>query len=154
MLIKDLVLAETLKLDDSVLVELWNAFIEESALYGDDSSIFDLTDPKDCKILSKMGLCGDDLSKVFKVAMDGIRFIQIPYSSDVKSFRNLKDVISGYWDEIFDRIMLYPRAYNFRVRLFDKDDMTCYFDDVVFPFFAEKCGYKIDVYNSSISRVY
>jgi hypothetical protein len=50
----------------------------------------------------------------------------------------MAQVILPYWEEIFERIMVYPYAYNFCVGEVGTD----YFYDVFFPVIIETLGYK------------
>lgn len=139
------------------LVILWNTFIEESALYGEDSYIYDLSDLEDSKFLSEH-MDGEQLKTISNmVIQNDTRFIQWfglnDNSINAKSEEDIKSIISAYWSEIFERIMLYPSCYNFGVEIYCEGDGSSYFDDVVFPIIAEQVGYIIDGNKGTIKKV-
>lgn len=147
-------LEATLKLNDDNLVNLWNTFINESCLYGKDSYIYDLSDTGDFRFLWK-NIADKDKKKVFKIANDGFRFIQWFNLNDgeILPRKNIKGIIKAYWGEIFERIMLYPNAYDIDVEVFAEGDGSTYFSDVFFPVIAKEIGYKIDGYNGTIEKI-
>jgi hypothetical protein len=139
------------KLSTERLVILWNTFIEESAIYGEDSYIYDLEYPKDIKFLREHmdeHIDCEGIKCIGDLAKNGIRFIQW-FALNDKSIQgrtddNIKRIITAYWSEIFERIMLYPSAYNFNVEIYCEGDGSTYFDDVFFPIIAKEVGYIID----------
>ena len=134
------------KLNEKELVNLWNAFIEESALYGEDSYIYDLEDEDDVAFLSEH-MNHDEANKVFDMAKDGVRFIQWLATNDgtIKKVEDIKKTISAFWEEIFERIMIFPTAYDL--------DKTFYFCNVFFPVIAKEIGYEIDVSHGTLSQI-
>ena len=135
----------TLKLSDEKLVILWNTFIEESAIYGEDSHIYDLADVEESKFLGKSMTAEELLATCKLITNDNARFIQW-FSLNDKSIKvvNVKNIITAFWGEIFERIMLYPCAYQFDTEVYCKGDGSTYFDDVFFPIIAKEVGYLID----------
>lgn len=142
------------KLSEEKLVKLWNAFIEESELYGSDSYIYDLTNETDGKFLGNH-MDGAQLKTICNMATKGVRFVQWLNLNDgsicVKP--NIKQTITPYWEEIFERIMLYPSCYNFGVEIYCKGDASTYFDDVFFPVIAKEVGYIVDGDNGIIEKI-
>lgn len=146
----------TAKLAVSKLAMLWNMFIEESSLYGEDSFIYSLDNPKHREFLESK------LDSKSKSTIDnayihrGVRYVQWLSSNDLRSHMTKsgeeinsirlltsKDMAQGilsYWEEIFERIMVYPYAYNFCVG----EVGTYYFYDVFFPVITETLGYKVN----------
>lgn len=152
---KEKTLMRTLTLSDNYLRKLWNAFIEESGIYGGDSYIYDLTDVEDCKFLLEH-MDDKEFKKLMQMALEGHRYIQwvnLGLTSDngIYTKKSIRGIVEAYWDEIFERIMCYPKAYNFEVHLFSEDDITTYFDDVFFPTFAQGLGYIINVYDGTMT---
>ena len=152
---KDTLLA-TLKLKPNKLVKLWNVFIEESAMYGEDSYIYDLRTEKDITILEK-NMNGKQLNRVRAIINKGVRYLQW-FSLNDNSIKGRSDddvigTIVAYWDNIFPRIMLYPYAYQFKVEKYTEGDGSTYFDDIFFPILAEKLGYKIDGDKGTITKI-
>ena len=145
----------TLKLSDEKLVKLWNTFIEESALYGEDSYIFDLEDTHDfVTLIENMDrLSFQKVSEFFN--SESVRFIQWFNLNDgsISVKKNIKGIIKAFWGEIFERIMLYPSAYYFNVEVYCEGDGSTYFDDVFFPIIAEEVGYKIDGNKGTITKI-
>ena len=132
------------KLSVKHLTKLWNTFIEESALYGEDSYIYDLSDLEDCKFLSEH-MDGAQLKTISNMDTRFIQWFALNDSSiKENSDEDIKSTITAYWEEIFERIMLYPSAYNFNVEIYCEGDGSIYFDDVFFPIIAKEVGYLID----------
>jgi hypothetical protein len=142
------------KLSEEKLVKLWNAFIEESALYGEDSYIYDLTNEKDGKFLADH-MDGAQLKTICNMATNGVRFVQWLSLNDgsICEKSDIKHTITAYWSEIFERIMLYPSAYNFDVEIYTKGDASTYFDDVFFPVIAKEVGYIVDGDKGTIKKI-
>lgn len=147
------ILLETLKLKPSVLVSLWNEFIEESALYGQDSYIYTLAEEKDIFFLKKH-MDAKDFKRVNAIIQTGVPYLQWFALNDGdihgRSEEDIKTTIAAYWSEIYERILLYPSAYNVKI----EDGFNVgYFDDVVMPVIAKKLGYKIDVNRGTIEKI-
>jgi hypothetical protein len=145
----------TLKLSDENLVILWNTFITESAIYGEDSHIYDLADEKESKFLGKSMTDEELLATCKLVTNDNARFIQWLSLNDksIKVVKNVKDIITAFWGEIFERVMLYPCAYQFDTEVYCEGDGSIYFDDVFFPIIAEEVGYKVDGNKGTITKI-
>jgi len=134
------------KLSEEKLVKLWNAFIKESGHYGEDSYIYDLCDFEDSKFLGEH-MDSAKLKTISKmITQNDTRFIQWFSLNDgsICEKSDIKHTITAYWSEIFERIMLYPSAYNFDVEIYTKGDASTYFDDVFFPVIAKEIGYIVD----------
>ena len=142
------------KLSEEKLINLWNAFIEESGLYGSDSYIYDLTNEKDGKFLANH-MDGAQLKTICNMATKGVRFVQWLNLNDGSIFEksDIKHTITAYWSEIFERIMLYPSAYNFNVEIYCEGDGSTYFDDVFFPVIAKEVGYIVDGDKGTIKKI-
>ncbi len=142
------------KLSSELLVKLWNTFIEESASYGLDSYIYDLANEKDDKFLNKY-MDGAQLKTICNMATNGVRFVQWLNLNDGSIYEksDIKHTITAYWSEIFERIMLYPSAYNFNVEIYCEGDGSTYFDDVFFPIIAKEVGYLIDGDKGTIKEI-
>ena len=145
------------QLSSELLVKLWNTFIEESGLYGSDSYIYDLANEKDSEYLSKH-MDGAQLKTISNmVTQNGTRFIQWfnlnDNSINEKNKDNIESAVTAYWEEIFERIMLYPSCYNFGVELYCEGDASTYFDDVFFPVIARKVGYIVDGSRGTIKKI-
>ena len=101
----------------------------------------------------------DDIAKVMAIALKGHKYIQW-FSNNLNDKdsgihdrgNELGSTIIAFWDEIFERIMCYPSAYNFNVNLFVEGDGTRYFDDVFFPIIAKGVGYEINVYEGNFKN--
>lgn len=145
----------TLKLSDEKLVILWNTFITESAIYGEDSHIYDLSDEEESKFLGKSMTAEELLATCKLVTNDNARFIQWLSLNDksIKVVKNVKNTITAFWGEIFERVMLYPCAYQFDTEVYGEGDGSTYFDDVFFPIIAEEVGYKIDGNKGTITKI-
>lgn len=137
----------TLKLNDVYLVGLWNLFIEESALYGADSYIYNTEDYADMKFLRERMDDEQWNDVVHKYLYENTFFIQW-IDGNVLAKKHIKGIITAYWGEIFERIMLYPSIYNT-----DIEDNLTYFYDIFFPIIANEVGYKIDVMRGTIEKI-
>jgi len=142
------------KLSEEKLVKLWNTFIEESALYGEDSYIYDLASHKELAFLAEH-MEYEQMHKVSEMMKNGTRFIQWLNLNDgsICEKSDIKHTITAYWREIFERIMLYPSAYNFDVEIYCEGDGSTYFDDVFFPIIAKEVGYLIDGDKGTIKEI-
>jgi hypothetical protein len=142
------------KLSEEKLVKLWNAFIEESAHYGEDSYIYDITSHKELAFLAGR-MEYEQMHRVSEMMKNGTRFIQWLNLNDgsICEKSDIKHTITAYWSEIFERIMLYPSAYNFGVEVFCNGDASTYFDDVFFPVIAKEIGYAIDGDKGTIKKI-
>lgn len=135
------------KLSVKHLAALWNCFIEESAHYGEDSYIYDLENKEDMKFLREH-MENLEMQTIRNMIEMNVRYVQW-FALNDKSIQgrtddNIKRIITAYWGEIFERIMLYPSAYNFDVEIYCEGDGSTYFDDVFFPIIAKEVGYLID----------
>lgn len=96
------------------LAGLWNLFIEESANYGEDSHIYDLEDSDDIKFLREH-MDKIELETISKLEENGVRYVQWfslnNNSIQGRSEENIKHIITAFWGEIFERIMIYPSCY-------------------------------------------
>jgi len=142
------------KLSEEKLVKLWNTFIEESGHYGSDSYIYDLASKEDWKFLANH-MDGEQFKPICDMAIKGVRFVQWLNLNDgsICEKSDIKYTITAYWSEIFERIMLYPSAYNFDVEIYGKGDASTYFDDVFFPVIAKEVGYIIDGDKGTIKEI-
>ena len=144
------------KLSVKHLTKLWNEFIEESAHYGEDTYIYDLENVDECKFLSAH-MEGGKFNEILNLAANGTRFIQWFSLNDgsikAKTDEDIKSTITAYWEEIFERIMLYPSAYHFSVESYCEGDGSTYFDDVFFPIIAKEVGYLIDGDKGTIKEI-
>jgi hypothetical protein len=112
-------LLRALALDDAELVKLWNKFIEEGALYGEDSYIYDLEKADDRIYLTNhmpKDLRAELTRSISNAKLHGneVRFIQWFALNDnsVRIKTDIKGIIVAYWSEIFERMMGYPMCYG------------------------------------------
>lgn len=104
-------------LKEEQIVKLWNIFIKESGLYGEDSRIIDLFDKEDNKYF-----CDNFLSKHKEASLeistwivqDDVRYIQWLRSEDnkLKVVKDVKGIVTVHWSEIYNRILLFPTHYD------------------------------------------
>ena len=126
------------------LVLLWNLFIEESALYGEDSRIYDLSNLEDSKFLGEH-MDGAELKTISNmVTQNDIRYIQW-FAINNKSIQgradeDIKRTITAFWSEIFERIMLFPTCYQ---RLMGEQWGIEYFEEIVWPIITKEVGIEI-----------
>lgn len=106
-------LDEALKLNTNILRDLWNCFIDESGIYGEDSYIYDMRDKEDNEFLSEHldeetanNLC--DMAIKNKTALFQWRNLD---DGSIKPIKDIKGTIKAYWSEILSRIVAFPSAY-------------------------------------------
>jgi hypothetical protein len=125
------------------LAALWNLFIEESAHYGEDSYIYDLENPEDIKFL-RDHMENLEMQTIRNMKEENARYIQW-FALNDKSIQertdeNIQRIITAYWSEIFERIMIFPSCYQ---RLMGKQWGIEYFDEIVWPIITKEVGIEI-----------
>jgi hypothetical protein len=126
------------------LVALWNLFIEESAHYGEDGYIYDLSSLEDSNFLGEH-MDGAELKAIKDmVTENNTRYVQW-FALNDKSIQgrtdeNIKRTITAFWSEIFERIMLFPSCYQ---RLIGNQWGIEYFDEIVWPIITKEVGIEI-----------
>ena len=138
-------LLKTLEIGDSLLVKLWNKFIEESAMYGEDSYIYDLKNPNDVAFLNTHMSSDEQKGVKHLRAVTNVRYIQwlsqTQNGNSINAKTDIKGMIIAYWSDIFLRVMTYPELYGVFMN-------SHYFFDVFFPIVREFIGYTFDEKNS------
>ena len=113
------------------LAALWNLFIEESALYGEDNYIYDLSNLEDSKFLGEH-MDGAELKTISNmVTQNDTRYIQwfaLDKFIQRMTDESIKNIITAYWREIFERIIACPLCY---VRLTNAQWSIEYFEKIV-----------------------
>lgn len=135
------------------LVALWNEFIEESAMYGEDSYIYDLCIEKDVTDL-KRGMTPNEWLKTLSlksryVSWHNLNDGEIFASSD----EDIKSTIVAYWSDIFPRLITWHLCYE---NIGFKGTEQCFqnfYDFVVWPIFCEKLGYKFDPMKGTLEEI-
>ena len=125
------------------LAALWNLFIEESAHYGEDSYIYDLENPEDIKFL-RDHMENLEMQTIRNMNEQKVRYVQW-FALNDKSIQgrtdeNIQRIITAYWSEIFERIMIFPSCYQ---RLMGKQWGIEYFDEIVWPIITKEVGIEI-----------
>ena len=141
------VLLKTLEFDDETLVCLWNLFIKESGLYGEDSYIYDLENEEDVDFIlqnwpAKMKAELTRMTRGAEIKGDKIRFIQWFADTTEKIYvkKDIAAIIIAYWGEIFERIIEFPTIYN-EVNV-KQSHATPYFTDVVWEVIKNNVNLK------------
>ena len=122
-------LEKSLEMGDVSLVALWNRFIEEAMLYGEDSYIYDLESASDVTFLAQ-NMSVKEFDEAEKIAKENnTSFIQWFSCNDgkIEAKTDIKAIIIAYWGEIYTAILENPECYD--------DGITCdnYFVSVFFP---------------------
>jgi hypothetical protein len=150
---KDTLLA-TLELSEETLVALWNTFIEESAMYGEDSYIYDLAHKKDVDYIN-VNFPNDkkaELTRIIRNAKlhnENVRFIQW-YNLNDNSIHvkdDIKGIIVAYWSDIFERVMAFPTCYCNIIGRFD------YFSEVFWVVCMKHLGFTYDEKNGKLNPI-
>jgi hypothetical protein len=123
------------KLTTAQLVALWNLFIEESAMYGEDSYIIDLKNESDMCFLNPTLFAEDKEAeeKVLNWKKNDVRYIQWHYITDgeLREVKDIKGMFIAFWGDIYERIIGWPSCY---VEFADNDGNKVYYlDDVLAP---------------------
>ena len=145
-------LLKTLEMGDLLLVKLWNRFIEESAMYGEDSYIYDLTNAEDVKFLNEHMEIDERKEVRWQQTHNNARYIQwfSQNGNAINVKTDIKGVIIAYWSDIFGRVMGYPDLYG----SLNADQVgTDYFFDVFWPSVREFNGYLFDERDGSLTEI-
>jgi len=140
------------------LVGLWNCFIEESAIYGQDSHIFDLTFKEDSELLNDC-LNSDQRIKIHALEYNGIRYLHCHFLNDKNNIKgytdnDIIDTITAYWREIFERLLVWDEIYNNSVGNKGTDqEFNGFFDIVVRPILLKELGYEFDTRTFDIKEI-
>jgi hypothetical protein len=148
---KDVLVSTIENLEPFQMVQLWNKFIEESALYGEDSYIYDLDNKKDIDSLRR-NMTPSQWAKV--VALKS-RFVQWFSLNDGNIQKvdddDVKGSIIAYWSDIFPRLMVWSECYE-KIGEGTEDEML-YFDYIVRPIFCKYLGYNYDRLRGTIEPI-
>ena len=150
-LVKETLVA-TLKLNVSSLVMIWNAFIEESAKYGEDSYIYDLCNQNDLNFINA-NFPKDKIAEVTRIVRNGklhgkdVRLFQWFNLNDnqIHVIEDIKDTIVAYWNEIFERVMIYPNLYEF--------GGFHYFTEIFWKECMKHLGYAYDEHSNELKTI-
>lgn len=135
---------KALKLNENTLVNLWNFFIQESAWYGEDSHIFNLTDVDECEWMSK-NLDPKDFKYIFNlVANEKVKYVQVfAKEGEPKDYihvvDDIKGVIVAYWTEIVNRVMSFSDLY-YDFDTYEENYSQRVMNNVFQPVIREMCG--------------
>lgn len=148
---REVLLATLTNLKPYQMVQLWNKFIEESAMYGDDSYIYDLNETDDLNMLRKNMTPSMWASVVALKA----RYVQWFNLNDGKIQKLDEDDIKGsiiaYWSDIFPRFLVWGECYE-KIGKGTEDKMA-YFDFIVRPIFCKYLGYNYDPSRGTIEEI-
>lgn len=148
---REVLIATLTNLKPYQMVQLWNKFIEESAMYGEDSYIYDLNDTDDLNMLRK-NMTPSMWASV--VALKS-RYVQWFNLNDGKIQKLDEDDIKGsiiaYWSDIFPRLMIWSECYE-KIGEGTEDEML-YFDYIVRPIFCKYLGYNYNRLKGTIEPI-
>jgi hypothetical protein len=148
---KEVLVSTINNLEPFQLVQLWNKFIEESAMYGADSHIYDLNDREDLNMLRR-NMTPADWAKV--VVLRG-RYVQWFNLNDGKIQKvdedDIRGVIIAYWYDIFPRLLAWSECYE-KIGKGTEGEMF-YFDYIVRPIFCKYLGYNYDPSKGTIKEI-
>lgn len=149
-LVKETLVA-TLKLSTMTLVALWNTFIEESAKYGEDSYIYDICKQNDLNFIDA-NFPKDKIAEITRIIRNAklhnkeVRLFQWFNLNDnqIHVIEDIKDTIAAFWDEIFERIMICPNAYELGVD---------YFTAIFWGVCMKHLGYAYDEHSNELKTI-
>lgn len=139
------------------LVGLWNEFIEEAAIYGEDSYIYDLAIRKDVEFLN-VHMEQEELRQVKALARNGVRYIQW-FSCNDKSIKgcndeDIKGTIIAYWSDIFPRLLTWTCELYENIGIANTTQhFPCFYDSVVRPILLKELGYNYDPSKGTIEEI-
>lgn len=139
------------------LVGLWNEFIEEAAVYGEDSYIYDLAITKDIEFLN-VHMEPEELHKVKALTRSGVRYVQW-FSCNDKSIQGCSDkdittTIIAYWSDIFPRLLTWTCECYDNIGIAKTTQHFPYFyDSVVRPVLLKELGYNYDPSKGTIEEI-
>ena len=136
------VLEETIKLPSPILRNIWNAFIDESSSYGEDSYVYDSEDHEDLEDLHENIMSEMEFNRILK-AVKSKRYFQYVWTSQNHNTINIvdpKDLITRYWGDIITSIINFPYCYKVFYPASDKKNPFFYYEEVVVPIICERIG--------------
>ena len=136
------VLEETIKLPYPILRNIWNAFIDESSSYGEDSYVYDYEDHEDLEDLHEDIMSEMEFNRILK-AVKSKRYFQYIWTSQNHNTINIvdpKDLITRYWGDIITSIINFPYCYKVFYPASDKKNPFFYYEEVVVPIVCERIG--------------
>jgi hypothetical protein len=148
---REVLIATLTNLKPCQMAQLWNKFIEESAMYGADSYIYDINEINDLNMLRKNMTPSMWASVVALKA----RYVQWFNLNDGKIQKvdeeDIKGSIIAYWSDIFPRLLAWGECYE-KICTGTKDEMH-YFDFIVRPIFCKYLGYNYDPSRGTIEEI-
>ena len=138
-------------LESFQLVQLWNKFVEESALYGADSYIYDLNNTKDLNMLRK-NMTPSMWASVVALKSRYVQWFNLNDGNIQKvDDDDIKGSIIAYWSDIFPRLMIWSECYE-KIGEGTEDEML-YFDYIVRPIFCKYLGYNYNRLKGTIEPI-
>lgn len=135
------------------LVALWNKFVAESAMYGEDSYIYDLENHIDVVDL-KSNMTPNEWIKTLSLKS---RYVSWHNLNDGKIFassdEDIKSTIVAYWSDIFPRLITWHSCYEDIGLKSTEQYFQNFYDMVVWPIFCEKLGYKFDPMKGTLEEI-
>lgn len=128
---KNETLRNTMALNDTILMEIWNTYVEEAA-HG-NHYLYDIRNKKDvddlCQMFGKekIALLVIDmvLSNRKYVKIDGVR-------NDKFLIIQPRDLIKAYWNDILTRIINFPFAYE-EIAIESHHDSFYLYEKIILP---------------------
>lgn len=148
---KDVLISTIENLEPYQLVQLWNKFVEESALYGEDSYIYDLNNTKDLNMLRK-NMTPSMWASVVALKARYVQWFNLNDGNIQKvDDDDIKGSIIAYWSDIFPRLMVWSECYEKIGE--DTEDEMLYFDYIVRPIFCKYLGYNYNRLKGTIEPI-
>lgn len=150
-LVKEVLVSTINNLEPYQLVQLWNEFIKESAMYGADSYIYDLNNTEDLKLLRK-SMTPSMWASVMALKSRYVQWFNLNDGKIQKiDEKDISGVIIAYWSDIFPRLLVWGECYE-KIGKGTEDEMA-YFDYIVRPIFCKYLGYKYDPLRGTIEEI-
>lgn len=135
---KNETLRNTMALNDTILREIWNTYVEEAA--HESHYLYDIYNKKDVKDLcqmfgkEKIALLVIDmvLSDRKYVKIDGVR-------NDKFLIIQPRDLIKAYWNDILTRIINFPFAYE-EIEIESYHDSFYLYEKIILPSLCKQMG--------------
>lgn len=142
-------LKATLELSENTLQGLWNIYVEERysanvcALRG--NVILRLDSENHISYIRRV-VSQEEFFRACRLAEDH-KYAMIGEDGKIRPYKSLKTLIENNWEEIFERIMLFPDVYG---KLYVQGDFD-YLAAIVIPTMQKLLGFDINVDESLVT---
>ena len=128
---KNETLRNTMALNDTILREIWNTYVEEAA-HG-SHYLYDIRNKKDVDELCQMFGKEKIALLVIDMVLSNRRYVKIDgIRNDKFLIIQPRDLIKTYWDDILARIINFPFAYE-EIEIESHHDSFYLYEKIILP---------------------